>query len=97
MRRKDIIFSRIDNEYDLHIENGDFKIDESDLQHVLHILEANQGHYRQHPYVGVGIRKMLNGNITGNEKRDITIQLNNDGYQPIEVRYDAGNLNIRLQ
>jgi hypothetical protein len=72
----------LDDELDLQIENGDFVIAASDMQHVDHILRAHKGEYKDHPQVGIGISKYLK--TTGKElelKREIRIQLSYDGYK----------------
>lgn len=96
MKRKDILFESKDNEYDLSIQNGDFVIGNSDLQHIHHILEASPGQYRQHPLLGVGIRAWLKGSVTGVEKRDVSLQFLTDGYKVREVEYKTGALKIRI-
>ena len=94
--RQDIIFGRVDSAYDLLIEQGDFVVGNSDFQHIQHTLEACQGQYRQYPLIGVGIRKMLKGEIAGPEKREIALQLRSDGYKPMTIYHDGEMLNIRI-
>ena len=94
--RNDILMTLEDKHFDLDIKDGDFNIGVSDLQHVAHILEAEKGQYRQSPLVGVGVLKMLNGPISGAEKRDIKMQLQGDGYQVKEVVFKEGLLRIRI-
>lgn len=96
MERKDIIFTRENDMYDLAIRGGDFVIGHSDLQHIAHALEACPSQYRQHPLTGCCLRKWLNGNITGTEKRTVSMQLRADGYKARDIRYTEGQLNIRL-
>ncbi len=92
MARKDIILE--DN--DLKIVNGDFLVTQSDLQHVRHILEANQGQYKEHPVIGVGIRKMLNGVIGGSERREISIHLTADGYRVRNIAFEDDKLTVEI-
>lgn len=94
--RYDILMTLEDKHFDLDIKDGDFAIGVSDLQHIAHILEAEKGQYRQTPLVGVGVLKMLNGPISGAEKREIKMQLQGDGYQPKEVVFREGLLKIRI-
>tara|TARA_R100001244_G_scaffold129327_1_gene100698 strand:- start:1349 stop:1657 length:309 start_codon:yes stop_codon:yes gene_type:complete len=49
---------------DMTIENGDFKIIESDQQHIEHILKAQKGHFYEHPTLGAGIDDLLNSSET---------------------------------
>lgn len=44
---------------DLDIKSGDFAVGDSENQHVLHILKAMKGEYKQTPEIGVGIEQML--------------------------------------
>lgn len=94
--RKDILMTLVDQRFDLSIAKGDFEIGISDLQHVAHILEAEQGQYRQVPLVGAGVLKMINGTISGEEKRKIKLQLAGDGYQVDEIIFDEKILKIRI-
>ena len=55
MGRKDILFNE-----DLEVLNGDFSIQESDQQHINHIMRANKGHYYQFPLIGLGGVKLIN-------------------------------------
>jgi len=97
-KRKDILFglNKDQKHFDLRIENGDFVIGDSNLQHVAHIVEAEQGQIRQFPLVGVGVIKMLNGTISGAEKRTIRLQLESDGYELKEIIFREGLLKIRI-
>ena|ERR1022692_3067775 len=47
------------SDFDLVIENGDFKVDESTLQHQQLLLLANKGEIKQSPTDGVGINNYL--------------------------------------
>lgn len=98
MERKDIIFGIDAGEtgVDLLIRQGDFVVGPSDTQHCLHIMEAMPGQYRQWPVLGVGVRRMLLGNVTGTEKRTVRVQLQLDGYKAKEVRFDGEKLQVRL-
>lgn len=94
--RKDILLGG-DIEFDLLIDNGDFVVGNSDEQNVRCILEANQGQFRQFPFVGVGIRRMLNGFVEGKERRFIQLQLESDGYKADRITYIRNELKIELQ
>jgi len=50
----------VNEKFDLQIENGDFKIDESTLQHQNHIILSEKGEFKNSPEIGVGIRSALN-------------------------------------
>lgn len=49
----------LDDTDDLLIENGDFVIGISDLQHQEHLLVAQKGDFKQYPDIGVGIQNFL--------------------------------------
>lgn len=79
MEVKDII---LDDDYDLVIENGDFKVSYSDMQHIELICITDLGHWKQSPLLGVGITKYISS--SGQQealKRAINIQLSSDGYK----------------
>jgi len=89
---KDII---TDSDGDLIIDSGDLKFDESDSQHVEHILTADKGHFRQFPLVGVGIKRMTNGEFNSQEiKQTIKLQLESDNYFVKNISVDNGQINI---
>lgn len=75
---------------DLYVYRGDFKIGESDEQHIEDILIAAQGNYRQHPEMGVNISQYLNAPITAIEKlriiNEIRKQLQADGFVQINIQ-----------
>ena len=80
---KDII---IDDNNDLLIESGDFFVNDSDQQHVLLILNTYSGNWKQFPLIGVGIKIYLASSGQQNTlKRDMTVQMNSDGYQINEI------------
>ncbi len=76
--RRDII---LDENNDPVIEDGDFVVDESDLQHVNHLLKAVKTDYKQFPTTGCGlisfVKKKKN---TKQTEHEITTQLRADGY-----------------
>jgi hypothetical protein len=90
----DIIVDPNDNN-DLVIYNGDFFIVFSESQHIAHIIEADSGHYKQHPLLGVGIRKFLNGVVDASVKRVIQVQLKSDGWSTRIIKYLNGVLEIK--
>ena len=96
--RKDILFGIEPggDGVDLLIRSGDFVTGPSDLQHVLHILEASAGQYRQWPVLGAAVRRMLNGAVTGTEKRDVSVHLRLDGYKAKGIRFDGSRMRVSL-
>ena len=87
---KDLI---VDETGDLIIVNGDVKIDESDTQHVDHIVVADKGQFRQFPLIGVGILRMVNGSPNPQElKQQIKLQLESDGYNVRQITIDPNDM-----
>jgi hypothetical protein len=84
---KDII---TDSTNDLIIENGDFKLNESDSQHVEHIITADKGQFRQWPLIGVGINRLINGSINPQSlKQVIKLNLESDNYNVRLIEVDS--------
>lgn len=78
MKAKDIL---LDSDGDLLIENGDFKIGDSDAQHIKDILRAFPGWWKEFSSVGVGMAQYLNSSGKQQEiQRNIKLQLEADGY-----------------
>ena len=76
----------LEEDLDLTITNGDFVISDSDQNHVINILKAYTGGFKQFPLVGVGIDYYLASSGTQQViKRNITVQLESDGYKVNEV------------
>lgn len=94
--RKDILFNNVDDRYDLEIRNGDFVIGNSDIQNIRHIVEADQGQFKQWPKIGVAIRRYLDGNNIGEMKRKALIHLKADGYTPRKVNQVDNGIVIKL-
>lgn len=68
-------------ENDIDISSGDFIINLSDEQHVIDTINAYPGHWKQYPLDGVGVEFYKGGPGLDNILlRQISIQLNNDGY-----------------
>lgn len=71
---KDFIFQD-----DLVIRGGDFLVQDSDAQHIQHILQADRGQWRQWPLVGAGLMRALNSPSRVQElKQLIKLQLKAD-------------------
>lgn len=89
MAVKDILLE--DN--DLIIENGDFKIGESDQQSIELIIDSYLGHWKESPLCGVGVDLFLNS--SGQQlalKRAISVQLEADGMINVNVSSNSSEL-----
>lgn len=85
---KDIILE----DYDLVIENGDFKLSSSDMQHIELICVTNLGDWKQYPLQGVGIENYISSaGQTDALKRTISIQLAADGYKVNQILVKGTN------
>jgi hypothetical protein len=75
------------DELDLRVENGDFKIAESDQNHIINLCKAYLGGYKQFPLVGVGIDLYIaSGGTQQILKRSISVQLESDGFKVNEIK-----------
>jgi hypothetical protein len=83
MEVKDIT---LDDDLDLIIENGDFKLSLSDQQHILLILNTSVGNWKNAPLLGVGIQQYVSSSGQVDAlKRAINIQLASDGYKVNDI------------
>jgi len=84
---------------DMTIENGDFKIIESDQQHIEHIITAAPGNFYEHPTLGASFKSLLNSSETMQRiKQIIGEQLEKDDFVVkdifIEKTEDETNIEI---
>ncbi len=85
----------LDDTLDLLIDNGDFKISDSDMQHIQLICITDLGHWKQFPLLGVGIEKYIASSAqTDALKRSINIQLAADGYKVNDILVQGTNENF---
>lgn len=86
---------------DLLIQNGDFAISESDVQHISDTINAFPGWWKEHPEDGVGLFQYSSSEGKEQEiSRNVKIQLQSDGYhvtQPIISLDETGKLTIDPQ
>lgn len=93
--RKDILLS---DDNDLQIQNGDFLIGLSDVQHVDHIVTAQLGEYKEFPNVGFGVQTYLKTKTREVRfKRDLRVQLNYDGYDNPEIDLKEGFKKLKVK
>jgi hypothetical protein len=84
----------LDENNDLRIENGDFVIDDSDLQHQRLLLYAEKGAYKQYPTTGVAIMTFLKDDNEADMLREIRLQFAQDGMQVDKLSYKNGKLEV---
>jgi hypothetical protein len=87
----------LDEDNDLTIVDGDFEIGEDTAQRVELILQAQQGHFKQNPLTGAGLRQAIAGTLTGALKRTIQLQLEADGINLASIRQNGEQINIDLR
>lgn len=67
---------------DFEIENGDFKVTNTNEQESYYILEAGKGQFYQTPRIGVQILKYQNADVNKNELRKIVrTELKRDNFK----------------
>lgn len=94
--RNDIL---LDENNKLLIVDGDFVCGLSDQQHVKHIVEAFKGEYKSTPLVGFGALNYLKRDekIESEFRRDLKIQLENDGYTDAKIDIAKGFNNLQIE
>lgn len=93
--RQDIL---LDHNNDLLIQNGDFVIGSSDVQHVDFILNSQPGEWKEFPQVGFGVKSYLKGvENTLKFKRNLRIQLSFDGYVNPKIDLSKGYSNLEIK
>lgn len=73
---KDLI---LDNQYDLSIANGDFVVDNSEIQHQGLLLLSEKNDFKEFPDKCIGSRRYVESNDTEAYAREISQQFSADG------------------
>ena len=83
--------------YDLAIsDTGDFIVNHSDQQHMVLIVETEEGDWKQYPLMGVGIQKYQAAPNAGNAiRREIKVKAEADGFINVDVELDRQNEDYR--
>lgn len=79
---------------DLMISNGDFVIADSDEQHIADIIRSTKGEWKEYPLCGAEVVKQLKGAMGGEFRRELRLQLEQDGYNVEDLTIANGELNI---
>ena len=86
-----------DSDGDILITDGDFVIGDSDNDHIVDIINSNQGDWKEFILCGVGIDNYLNSSgMQLQLKKNIITQLGIDGYGSITVVF-TGNDTSQFQ
>lgn len=88
-------FKLVENDLFIDSSTGDFKIVESDTQHVQDIINSWAGWWKEFPTLGVGIKQYL-GRSGGIQltKRAIKIHLSSDGYRADKIAVDGSKVYV---
>ncbi len=90
-------YENIDN--DILIDSGDFVKSDCNQSHINDIIISNKGDYKQHPLIGLGLVKYVNGPDMPQNKvslaKQIRLQLEADGFKVTVVdTTDFSNIKI---
>ncbi|MEN9458941.1 MAG: hypothetical protein RL135_1535 [Bacteroidota bacterium] len=84
----------LDNALDLRIENGDFVIGESTMQHQQLLIASHKSDFRGFPLVGVGINDYLLEETEQDLMREIRSQFETDGMKVKRLAFEANKLTV---
>jgi hypothetical protein len=88
----------LDDDGDIIIENGDFKIGDSDYQHIKDNIDAQKGWFRESSHLGCAVWNKLNGVIDSSYMQTIRVNLEADGYKVQKVSVsETGELLINAE
>jgi hypothetical protein len=80
------------SEFDLLIVDGDLSIGLSDEDHIIDIINSNQGDWKEYILCGVGIDNYLNSSgLDIFLEKEIGVQLERDGFSQINVDFKDNN------
>jgi hypothetical protein len=66
---------------DIAFVNGDMYVAESDEQHIIDIINAFPGWWKEYPFMGVGLMRYMKSNTSAQEvNKNVKTQLQADGY-----------------
>lgn len=85
---------------DIQIKDGDFVVDESDAQHIQHIIMSSPGDWKQFPFIGLDTIAHINAPETDIDKlrKYIKLQLQSDGYNVEEISINSfEDINIKAE
>ena len=80
----------LNESFEIEFKDGDFKIGDSDKNHIALIIRTAVGNWKEFPLVGVGIDYYLAS--SGNEsllKRNISVQLGADNYKVKKLQMET--------
>jgi len=87
----------LDNNQELDIQNGDFVVDESSLQHQDLLLMTSKGEWKENPLIAVGVLEFLKDEDASGMLSEIKIQFEKDGMDVKSVAIVDEKLLINAQ
>lgn len=84
----------LDENDDLLIENGDFVIGESTLQHQRLLLLCNKGEFKENPTRCIGLNRYLESNDAQALAREIDVDFSKDGMKVSKIVIDIPTIEI---
>lgn len=84
----------LDNNYDIHIVNGDLDIGLSDSQQAQLLLQSSPGEWKESPTHGVGVAQYLEHHDKGQLARRIQTELTADGMRVNRININNSNIHI---
>lgn len=85
----------LNDNYQPTITNGDWQLTTADRQNVYLLLSTLKGEWKQTPFLGVGLKNMLNDEAPfATIKAELTTQLELDGARLLGINFEQGNINV---
>ena len=84
----------LDENDDLLIENGDFVIGESTIQHQKLLLYCNKGEFKENPTRCVGLVRFLEDNNAQALAREIDVEFSRDGMRVSKIAINIPQIEI---
>ena len=82
------------DDYQFDTEGGDFKVGDSEGQHIRLLFDTAKGAWTQSPLSGIAAVKWLNGPLDAQFEREIQLQLEADGLSDLRVEIQNDNIYI---
>lgn len=90
----------LDHSNDLAVKNGDFDIQDSDIQNVSLLLASVKGDFKESPALGIGLVRYLDSPFSAGQRlkfvREVSLQIEADGGTKPEVQFGPqGDITIK--
>jgi hypothetical protein len=84
----------LDENYEILFENGDFKVGDSEGQHIKLLLDTFKGDWTQNPTTGIGLIRWKNGRMDARFERECQLQFTADGLTDLKIKVINDTINI---